>query len=361
MRRLAALAITLVLGWLVVVRFGTGPAGGTAFALGLALLAASIVGWLAAFLRLPRVTGYVVFGLVCGPYAADLINADMARDLIAASGFGVALIAFVAGLQIPIGVKGQLARFGTMAAVTVAVVWAGLTAVFFVAWPLFLPISADVHGISRLAASALAAAVVAGLSPSVTVGVITEARATGPLSTLATGVVVCGELFIFVLFAVVLALARPVFGAPAADSVPGLVAIAWTLLGSAAFGGMVGALFVLYVRAVGRESTLVFLGLCALIASVGASLQLEPLIAGVTAGLIAQRALGEAPRAALLDVIREGATPVLVLFFTAIGASITVDYVAKVGFAAMTLGVIRVVLLAAGTRIGAARRAIADT
>ena len=353
MRRLAALAITLVLGWLVVVKFGTGPAGGTAFALGLALLAASIVGWLAAFLRLPRVTGYVVFGLVCGPYAADLINSTMAVDLLAASGFGVALIAFVAGLQLPIGVKGQLARFGTMAAVTVAVVWAGLTAVFFLAWPLFLPISADVHGISRLAASALAAAVVAGLSPSVTVGVITEARATGPLSTLATGVVVFGELFVFVLFAVVLALVRPVIGAAAAASVPGLVAIAWTLLGSAAFGALVGALFVLYVRAVGRESTLVFLGLCAVIAGVGASLQLEPLIAGITAGLVAQRALGEAPRAALLDVIREGATPVLVLFFTAIGASITVDYVANVGFAAMILGVIRVALLAAGTRIGA--------
>jgi Kef-type K+ transport system membrane component KefB len=217
------------------VKFGTGVSGGTAFALGLALLAASIVGWLAAFLRLPRVTGYVVFGLVCGPYAADLINANMADDLLAASGFGVALIAFVAGLQLPIGVKGQLARFSTIAGVTVAVVWAGLTAVFFLAWPL-LPLSADLDGISRLAASALAAAVVAGLSPSVTVGVITEARATGPLSTLATGVVVFGEVFIFVLFAVVLALVRPVFGASAAASVPGVVSIAWTLLGSAAFG-----------------------------------------------------------------------------------------------------------------------------
>jgi hypothetical protein len=116
---------------------------------------------------------------------------------------------------------------------------------------------------------------------------------------------------------------------------------------------MVGALFVVYVRAVGRESTLVFLGLCALIAGAGASLQLEPLIAGIAAGLVAQRALGEAPRAALLDVIREGATPVLVLFFTALGASIDVEAVANVGFAAMTLGATRVALLVAGTRIAA--------
>ena len=61
MRRLAALAITLFLGWLVVGRYiGTGETGGTGLALGLALLAASIVGWLCAFVRLPRVTGYIV-------------------------------------------------------------------------------------------------------------------------------------------------------------------------------------------------------------------------------------------------------------------------------------------------------------
>jgi alpha,alpha-trehalose-phosphate synthase [UDP-forming] len=350
-RRVTALAITLVLGWLVVVRFGTGPAGGTAFALGLALLAASIVGWLAAFLRLPRVTGYLVFGLLCGPTAADLITSVMARDLRAASGFGVALIAFVAGLQLPIHGKGQLARFSTMAGVTVAVVWAGMTAVFFLVWPL-LPIP-ELHGVSRLAASALAAAVLASFSPSVTVGVITEAHATGPLSTLATGTVVLGQLFVFVLFAVVLALVRPVLGASPADPLPVSVALAWTLLGSAAFGAVVGALFVLYVRAIGRESTLVFLGLCALIAGAGASLQFEPLIAGIAAGLVGQRALGEAPRAALLDVIREGATPVLVLFFTAIGVSIDVEAVATVGFAAISLGAVRVLLLVAGTRLGA--------
>ena len=71
-------------------------------------------------------------------------------------------------------------------------------------------------------------------------------------------------------------------------------ATAWTLLGSAAFGAMVGALFVVYVRAIGRESTLVFLGLCALVAGVGASLHLEPLIAGITAGLIVRSVLREA-------------------------------------------------------------------
>ena len=351
MRRLAALAITLFLGWLVVIRLNGGPAGATALALGMALLAASIVGWLASFLRLPRVTGYLVFGLLCGPVAANLITPDMARDLLAASGFGVALLAFVAGLQLPITGTDQLKRITTIAGVTVAVVWVGLTAVFYFAWPL-LPILGDLQGTARLAAAALTAALFTSMSPSVTVGVITEARATGPLSVLATGVVVFAQLFVFVLFAVVLATVRPVFGTSPVESVAGPLALAWTLVGSATFGAMVGAMFVLYVRAVGRESTLVFLGLCAVLAGAGARLQLEPLIAGISAGLVAQWTLREA-RATLLDAIREGATPVLVLFFTAIGASIDVRSVATVGFAALCVGVARVLFLVAGTRAGA--------
>ena len=39
MRRLAALTITVVLGWFVVLEWGSGPSGSTALALGMALLA----------------------------------------------------------------------------------------------------------------------------------------------------------------------------------------------------------------------------------------------------------------------------------------------------------------------------------
>ena len=91
MRRVAALAITMALAWLLVTRLGSEPAGSAALALGVALIAASIVGWLFAFLRLPRVTGYLAFGLLCGPLVANIITEPMARDLSAASGFAIAV------------------------------------------------------------------------------------------------------------------------------------------------------------------------------------------------------------------------------------------------------------------------------
>ena len=80
MRRLSALAITIWLAWLVLVRLGDQTASGTALGLGVALVSASIVGWLFEFLRLPRITGYLIFGLLCGPAVANLITEPMARD-----------------------------------------------------------------------------------------------------------------------------------------------------------------------------------------------------------------------------------------------------------------------------------------
>jgi trehalose 6-phosphate synthase len=351
MRRLAALVITMALAWLVVLQLGTGPAGSSALALGLALIAASIVGWLFAFLRLPRITGYLAFGLLCGPEVANIMTAGMARDLRAASGFAVALIAFIAGLQFPaVKAKAPLGRVALLSIVTVLVVWAGMAAAMFLAWP-WLPIAPDLAGPQRLAVIAVAAALFVGASPTLSVAVIAEARSSGPLTALATSTVVFVELAAFAIFGVALLASRAMFEATVTMVPPG-AALLWTLGGSIAFGGLLGALFALYVRWIGRELTLALLAVCALLAGLGAQLQLEPLVAGIAAGLVVQRAR-EDVRVMLLDAIRDGATPLLVLFFAAIGASMNVEAIASVGVAGLAVSIVRSVLVGGGTRLGA--------
>ena len=85
MRRAIACVIAAVLAWLVVSRFGQDGANASVLALGLTLLASAIVGWLCEFVRLPRMTGYLAIGLICGPAVANIISEPMARDLQAAA------------------------------------------------------------------------------------------------------------------------------------------------------------------------------------------------------------------------------------------------------------------------------------
>ena len=96
MRRLAALAVTVGLAWFIVARVGASHGGDATLALGVALIAAAIVGWLCEFIRLPRITGYLTFGLVCGPSLVNIITSVMARDLQVASSFAVVVVAVIA-------------------------------------------------------------------------------------------------------------------------------------------------------------------------------------------------------------------------------------------------------------------------
>ena len=350
MRRLAALGLTIGLAWLVVLRFGGGETGSRAVALGLALIAASVAGWLAAFVRLPRITGYLAVGLLSGPVFANVMTARIASELNAASGFAIALVSFIAGLQLPARQRtpsfGRIAAFATT---TMMLAWIGIGVTVYFGWP-WLPIAPELIGAQRVVAAALLAAVLVSVSPTVTVAVIAEARASGGLASLVTGTVVVGQVFVIAVFVICLEAAHVVFGTLPAGPNATIVAILWKVLGSLSFGALFGALFALYVRWIGRELTLALLALCAIIAGLEWRMNVEPLIAGVAAGLVVQFARDDA-RSVLLDAIRDGATPVVMLLFVALGASMNIEAIASVGLVALAVAFIRAFWLKVSTAI----------
>ncbi len=352
MRRVGALAITMLLAWFVVARTGGGTGQTAALALGVALIAGSIVGWLFEFLRLPRITGYLVFGLLCGPYVANIITQQMARDLQLANGLAIAVVAFIAGLQLNLSrLRPQLGTLSAIGGVTVLVGWAGLFALLYAVWP-WLPIEPALAPLQRAAAVALAVTILMGLSPTVTIAIITDSRARGPLSEMAVAVVVLADLAIIVLFGVCLQAARFAFDATGGSGLVRLAATGWALVGSLAFGAIVGALFALYLRYIGREVTVVLLAMCAVLTGIGSAMHFEPLLAAVAAGLVVQNVMpptGEVLR----DAIERGAMPLLVLFFAAAGASLHIEAVATIGVTALALSATRLALVRAGTRLGA--------
>ena len=115
MRRLAALALAAA-AVLWVRRAGAAdPVGsaGTALALGFTLLGAWIMGDAARRIRLPRLTGYLLFGVLVGPYLANVITQAMAAQLQVVTGIATTLIALIAGLTLNVERLGrQLAAIG---------------------------------------------------------------------------------------------------------------------------------------------------------------------------------------------------------------------------------------------------------
>ena len=130
-----------------------------------------------------------------------------------------------------------------------------------------------------------------------------------------------------------------------------LARLAWEIGGAVAFGVLIGVLFALYLRYIGREITLVLLAVCAVLSQVGTTQQLQPLLAALAAGVVIENlavAQGDTLRAA----VRRGAPPVLVVFFVAVGASLRLDAVAAIGISAVALSAVRLGFIRLGVAAG---------
>ena len=352
MKRFLALALAIVAVIWVRQIGGAATVGsaGTALALGFTLLGAWVVGDVIRRLHLPRLTGYLLFGLLVGPYLGNVINESMAGQLQVITGIATTLIALIAGLSLNVERLGRGLRAITyMTATTMAVAMAGLLVFTWIAWP-WLAIAPEATGLERLAITILLVIIVVSFSPTMTVAVTADIGARGRLSELVLAMVILADLALLVLFSLSMQFARAVLGL-GADDVSALARFAWEVGGAVAFGCLIGAVFALYVRYVGREVTLAVVGVCFLLSQFGTTQQFEPLLAAVAAGLVIENlavAQGDALRAAVQRV----APPILLIFFVAVGTSLRLDALAIVGLAAAAVAATRFAFIRLGVMAG---------
>jgi len=352
MRRLIALGLTIALVWFIVAGTGVVPGATrlTALALGFCLIAAALSGALLERFGLPRVTGYLMFGMICGPYMLNIITRPMARELQLINGLAVVLIAFIAGLEMNIErLRPKLKAMMMLGGISMLGLYVGLFVAFWFGWS-WLGLAVEVTQLQKLAIVAVLTTVVASYSPTVTIALITESRASGPLSEMTLAVVILADLLLILVFTLVVQFTRFAFGGT--GEVGLFVSLSWEIFGSFAFGACVGALFAFYLRYVGREAALALVAVCAIIAGVGSQLHVEPLLAALAAGLVVENIAP--PRGDMLkEAAERGALPVLVVFFAAAGASLQLDALAVIGWIAIAVSALRMALIWASMRVGA--------
>ncbi len=353
-------ALALVVGAMLSVRGASAASAAVALAVGFALMGASVTGDALRKFQLPRVTGYLLFGVIVGPSVGNLITASMSSQLQVLTGIATTLIALIAGLTLSVERLGsRLGAIVRVSVATLAVAIVGLSAVLWLVWP-WLPIAPEAAGLQRFVMLALVVVIVVSFSPTMTAAVVADSRARGRLSETVLAVVVLADLAILLLFSLAMLLARVVFGSGAGEGAEILARLAWEIGGAVAFGVLIGVLFALYLRYIGREITLVLLAVCVLLSQVGTTQQLQPLLAALAAGVVIENlavAQGDALRAA----VQRGAPPVLVVFFVAVGASLRLDAVAAIGLSALALSAIRLGLIWLGVRAGVRSSGLPDS
>ncbi|NIP61139.1 MAG: hypothetical protein GWM92_21940, partial [Gemmatimonadetes bacterium] len=290
---LVSLAVTLLLLFaLTYLSMEVSPAGWEggrlAILTGFVLLVASVAGTLAARVGLPRLTGFIVVGILAGPSLLSIISAEAVDQLRLIDEFALALIALLAGGELKIEALRPRAR--TIASTTLlvtGVVWVGMVVVVLLVSPL-VPFMADLGLGARVGLGLLLGVWAANSSPDLTVAVIEETRAKGPLTDVILGVTIVKDVLVIVLFTLTLALLEPALSASAGGfDTAILTGLAQEVGGALVVGAFLGWIFSLYLQGGEGDRPPIATFLFAYVIVVVANrLHIELLLTGVAAGFV---------------------------------------------------------------------------
>lgn len=199
-----------------------------------------MAGWVAGYVRLPRVTAYLLVGMLLGPVALNIVDLEHTRLLEPITKLAISLVLFNLGCHFP------FARMRRILRRVVRLSLSELSATFLLVFGGLLALGQRWEGALLLGILALATA------PATTVLVLKETESEGPVTDYANALVALNNLVSIVLFELLFLAIRFVhepWGSSAAGPTGQLVAeigeLARDLAGSVVLG-MAGGLIVSY-------------------------------------------------------------------------------------------------------------------
>ena len=319
---------------------------------GFLILAAYATGELAAGFRLPKIVGYLLGGVIAGPGVLGTVSKLAADELAPVSTLAIAMIAFLAGAELR---WDELRRRGVallqITVSEVAVTFVCLFAAMLIGRD-WVPFLADVPLASAAVFAGLFASIAVIHSPAVTMALLTETRANGPLARTTLGIVLLSDVVVVLFFSGMLALAQrlvPVVGTPAG----GIGALVWEILGALPIGAILGFAIAQALRVI-RSELLLFALLAAIFGQqVAGLLHVEVLLTLLVAGFVTINTAEEEQAAAILGAMERAAAPIFVVFFALAGAKLDVVETAILAPLVLPIALVRVGGIRIGLRAGA--------
>jgi len=336
-------------------QFGALPAmTSSTMLLGFLLLGAFVAGEMAREIRLPRITGYLVIGILFGPHVLGLLPEAAVADFGLINNIALSLIALQAGGELRIErLRSRLSTIGLIVVLHVVLIIVGVTAAVYLARDLF-PFLNGQTGRTALAVALIFGLVAVATSPAATIAVITEMRARGALTDTVLSVSVVKDVMILLLIAVVIPAAGVLVDPSRQFDFLQLREIGLAILLSLALGGVIGWLMVVYLRRINVQPALFVLGVAFIVVELAHVMGLESesyILMSMAAGFVVQNRSVQGP--VFIDALEANSLPLYALFFALAGAHLDLAVIPGVWRVCLILIGLRISLLASATFLGA--------
>jgi Kef-type K+ transport system membrane component KefB len=296
---------------------------GTELAFGFLLLSAYFTAKIVNRFGLPKLTGYLISGVIAGEFVMGFVNHEMTETLKVVSDTATAILALEAGAELQL--KAIKPVMKTLRGMTV---FAVIGSMFAIATALFImrPWLPDVFGkldfVPSLVVCLAIGVALSAQSPAVVMAMLSETRAEGPLSRTMLASVVVADLTVITLFSVVLAVTGAVIGG-SIDVTATALEVGWELIGSIVFGTIIGTLIGRYLIHVKNGASLFALMVCVVVAEIAPKVHLDSLIVLLSAGVVL-RNFSKADATALLHKFESAQLPVFLVFFALAGSHLAI-------------------------------------
>ncbi|HID40358.1 MAG TPA: hypothetical protein EYP36_12705 [Calditrichaeota bacterium] len=327
------------------------PLAASTMLTGSVLLAAYLFALLVKNIKLPKLTGYMILGIIFGPAVFNFLDTEKMQQLHFLENLALSFIALTAGGELKFyKIVKRLRSVISILAGQVIFVLVGLFFVLII-FADFLPFLSDLKDNILIGFAILFAGTAVSKSPATTMGIITELKAKGPMTDLVLYVTVLKSILLVLIFPFLIGIAKLYLMEGNALNNALFVDVMIQILSSILFGIIMGYLIIGYIKYIGKENSLFLLGVAIVITEISSMFSMEILLTSIVAGIVVENLSREGDR--LIKSIEESSLPLYIIFFSFAGAGLHLDTLQKALGLTLFLVVMRILLVYFGNWAGA--------
>jgi Kef-type K+ transport system membrane component KefB len=322
--------------------------------LGILILAGYAGGRVAHVLNLPRISGYILAGMLLSPSTTGVLSVNVLEgDLSIITDIALGIIAFSIGGALEFGKLRKLGQTIIVITLVQAFAVALLVSVSVIFIFPHLPGAGLGPGSALVAVGILLGAICAATAPAAVLGVVHEYKAKGPMTTVLLGIVTLDDGITLVLFSMAAGIAGSLGGQGVSLVQAGFVEPGKEIMAALLIGSAAGLLLRLAVPVIRRRRAVLGLTLGTIFITSGIALTFHTssLLACMMLGLVLVNTMNQAePWFEAVEKIEE---PLFAMFFVLAGAHLKVGALGAAGTLAAVIIIMRTVGKLGGSYLGA--------
>lgn len=321
--------------------------------LGILILSGYAGGKAAHALNLPRISGYILAGMLLSPSLTGVLSANvLEHDLALITDIALGIIAFSIGGALEFGKLRKLGHTIIVITIVQAFIVAFLVGISVIFLFPHLPGAGIEQGSTLVAVGILLGAICAATAPAAVLGVVHEYKAKGPMTTVLLGIVTLDDGITLVLFSMAAGIAGSLGGKGVSLVQAGLVEPGKEIMIALLVGSAAGLLLKLMVPVTKRRGALLglILGTIFVTSGIALTLHVSSLLACMMLGLVLVNTMNRPEP--WFEVVEKVEEPLFAMFFVLAGAHLNFGAMAAAGTLAAVILTTRTIGKLGGSYLG---------